>query len=86
MRDYKYKLEYKSGDILGDFNNVFIKDVEPKVYYVKGRPRRIRRALFQCGFCGKEFENAIQLIKTNKNKSCGCYQKIALKTYYEEKK
>ena len=75
MRDYKYKLKYKNGDVLGDFNNVFIKEVEPRVYYYKDKPRRVRRALFKCGICGKEFENTIQLIKTNKHKSCGCYQK-----------
>ena len=49
MRDYKYKLKYKNGDVLGEFNNVFIKEIEPRVYYYKGKPRRIRRALFKCG-------------------------------------
>lgn len=90
MRDYKYKLVYEKGDLLGINNHIFLKELEPRVYIVRNGDRTVKKrhrwALFKCGLCGKEFENEIQRIKSNQTLSCGCYQKKALKKYYEEKK
>lgn len=79
-------LDYNEGDLLGNNKHIFIKEVEPRTYKIKGYERNIRRALFKCGLCGCEFENSIQLIKTNKVKSCGCFQRTSVKEYFRSKK
>lgn len=79
-------LEYEKGDLIGENKHIFLEEIEPKVYVVNGKKVNHRRALFQCGLCGKEFENSIQKIKTNYAKSCGCLQKKAVKKYFEEKR
>jgi hypothetical protein len=79
-------IKYKTGDLLGSNNHIFIKDLDDKVYEINGTKRDHRWAFFKCGLCGKEFENSIQKIKTNYAKSCGCLQKTKVKKYFEEKR
>lgn len=79
-------IEYERGDLLGENKHIFIEEIEPKVYIVKGKKHNHRWALFKCGLCGKEFENSIQKIKTNYAKSCGCLQPKSVKKYFEEKR
>ena len=75
-------LEYKKGDLLGENKHIFLKEIKPKVYIVNGKKVTHRWAFFQCGLCGKEFENSIQKIKgsySNYPKSCGCLQRKSVK-------
>lgn len=56
-------IEYKEGDILGEYGNIFIQDIP------NTKPRK---AIFKCGFCGKKFTCRISSIKNGHTKSCGC--------------
>lgn len=44
------------------------------LYPTKKSKRRVRYGLYKC-FCGKEFKTLVASVKSNKTKSCGCYQK-----------
>ena len=60
------RIEYKKGQMLGDYGISFIKDVESE------SERRL--ALMKCS-CGKEFITVIQRVKSNTTASCGCASK-----------
>ena len=77
------KIEYEKGDSIGSNKHIYLKESKDRVYIVNNKKVTHRWALFQCGLCGKEFENSIQKIKTNYAKSCGCLQKIAVKNYFK---
>jgi hypothetical protein len=64
------RIEYKDGQILGDFGVIFIKELES----VKDK----RRAEFKCGRCGNVFITEIQQIKHNHTSSCGCRRSALL--------
>lgn len=57
------KIEYSIGEIIGNYNIAYIKDV--------GSSATRRKALFKC-HCGKEFISSIADVKISKIKSCGC--------------
>lgn len=59
------KIIYSYGDIVGDNNIVFIKEL----LVPKGS---LRKALFKCPICGQEFVAGINNIRYNHTKSCGC--------------
>lgn len=65
------KIEYHHGDIIGDYGIIFLEEIEPVFYKSSGYKRR---AKFKCPYCGSEFKNTIEQIKSNKTKSCGCQQ------------
>ena len=44
-------------------------------YPTENSKRKYRYGLYQCQYCGKEFETQVQAIKNGNTKSCGCYQK-----------
>lgn len=67
------KIEYKCGDILGDYGAIFLEEIAPHV----APTRTYRKAKFKCGFYGKIFEAVINDVKRNNPKSCGCYRKIS---------
>ena len=78
--------EYEKGDLIGSNKHIYLRESKDRVYIVNNKKVTHRWAFFQCGLCGKEFENSIQKIKTNYAKSCGCLQKKSVKKYFEEKR
>lgn len=64
------KIEYVEGQVVGNNNIVFIKEVKP---YNNPSGQKIRRAKFRC-HCNNEFKSTITKIKTNYTKGCGCFQ------------
>ena len=68
----------KKGDIFGINKHIFIEEIEPSYFNrnVKGKTYklRVRKALFKCGLCSKEFEAQITAIKNSRTLSCGCYR------------
>jgi hypothetical protein len=63
------KLQYDRGDRVGPGNAIYLQEVPPDGIY--------RKALFQCDYCGKEFEAEISRIKSGNTKSCGCLCRCA---------
>ena len=58
------KVKYESGQIIGEC--IYLRDAVSKT--------RIRRALFRCMKCDKEFVADIPDVKRGKIISCGCYK------------
>ena len=59
-----------------------VKDMTPKLIgetYMRGATenstRKHRYGLYECQYCGKEFETNIQSVKCGDTKSCGCQRK-----------
>lgn len=60
------RIEYKNGDIVGNFK--FIKD---DGIHIKAGGSKARKAIFMCE-CGNEISKPIYIIKSKRIKSCGC--------------
>lgn len=68
---------YKSGDKIGPKNILLIK------YLYKDKNRKWH-CLFECPFCGSEFEAVISAVVKGNTTSCGCYRKnITMKNLHE---
>ncbi len=59
--------------------NEDVKDMTPKLikdlgmrFMTEKSSREYRYGLFQCQYCGKEFETTVQSVKCGDTKSCGC--------------
>jgi hypothetical protein len=63
------KKEYLEGQVLGEHEIKFIKEIVPYIAY---NNKKVRKALFRCGRCSSEFETTIIKVRTNHTKSCGC--------------
>ena len=57
-----------------------VKDMTPRLlgetwrkYPTETSMRKITYGLFQCQYCGKEFETMVQSVKCGDTKSCGCF-------------
>lgn len=57
------KIIYESGQEIGSYGNIFVKEVPSKV---KGK----RRAIFLCPTCGEPYEAGINTIKSDKQRGC----------------
>ena len=75
------RIEYTKGQEIGNNGITYIKEVEP---HITASNRKIRRAEFKCGHCGKNFIASIESIKQNKQKSCGCLKHKRNQIEYEE--
>lgn len=60
------RINYRIGDILGSHGVKYVSDASG--------PTKHRYAWFEC-LCGEQFVSRIDAVKTNKTRSCGCYQK-----------
>lgn len=75
------RIKYKKGESLGPWGMIYLKEMPPAQ---KANGKKIRQALFKCGFCGKEFIARIGNVKNGHTKSCGCESKKAsIKTIEE---
>ena len=76
-------INYEEGQILGPYGIKYLEEAEPDKD--KNRPeKRIRKALFECGHCGKEFTARISNVKNGHTKSCGCWSReSSIKTIKE---
>jgi len=70
----KTRIAYVEGSKIGEC--LFIKDIEPQIYFSKSKERYLyrRQGLFKC-VCGKEFKAVICSLKNRNTKSCGCYMR-----------
>jgi hypothetical protein len=59
--------QYKEGELVGQFNIVFVSDI--KLIGYNGYNNR--RAKFKC-HCGKIFETKVSAVKSGHTRSCGC--------------
>ena len=67
----------KKSDIFGTNKHIFIEEIEPYRYFRDKTCKskiKVRRALFECGLCSKEFEAQITAVKNSRTLSCGCYR------------
>lgn len=64
------RIIYKKGDIIGNNNIIYIKETEP--YIIPSNGNTMRKAIFKCPYCGKEFSSLISNVKCGNVKSCGC--------------
>ena len=64
------RINYTKGQTVGDHGLVFLEEIEP---YITPKGQKVRKAKFKC-YCGEEFEQQIQHVKTGHAKSCGCYR------------
>ena len=79
----------KKGDIFGINKHIFIEEIEPAYFnrFVKGNAYklRVRKALFSCGLCSKEFKSQITAVKNNRIHSCGCYRDMKIREYHNKR-
>ena len=68
------KIIYEQGQIIGPYQAIYVKEVEP---YIEKNGRKRRMAEFKCGYCGKHFIATINNVKQGGTRSCGCQAKIA---------
>ena len=66
------RIEYKSGDFIGENGLIYIEEVEP---HVSPNGKKRRKARLLC-ICGEAFETIIYDVKCEKTRSCGCVQKL----------
>lgn len=67
----KRAIQYTRGQEIGPYHNKYIKEAEPDKD--SKRPnKKIRKAEFECGNCGKHFVARISNVKNGHTKSCGC--------------
>lgn len=66
--------KYFQGQVIGPYEIKYIQEAEPDIN--KQNPNNhIRKAVFECGLCGKHFIARIGNIKNGHTKSCGCRDK-----------
>lgn len=75
-------ISYEPLQTIGPYGVVFLYETERKI---QPCGKQVRRAMFRCPLCGKQFEASIVEIKRGKIRSCGCYRTISkLKTHAKD--
>ena len=75
------KIVYERGQVLGKHGVKYLEEAEPVFYKsregsIDFRERKMkRRAVFECPLCSSHFETAINRVKGNLTRSCGCVVK-----------
>lgn len=64
------RIIYHKGDVVGDNGVIYLQETDPYITPCNGNG--MRRAIFKCPFCGKEFISLISNVKTGAVVSCGC--------------
>lgn len=70
------RISYSYGQELGPYHMKYIRETEPDIRTYNPNAH-VRKAEFECGFCGKHFVARIGNIKNGHTKSCGCQALIA---------
>ena len=70
----------EEGNVEKDMTPILLKDLGMRFPTENSKKKR-RYGLYQCQYCGKEFEAQIQSIKNGHTKSCGCQAKTNRKTH-----
>ena len=81
IKEKEKDIEIEKGiEIEKDMTPILLKELGMRYPKEKSK-RKYRYGLYQCQYCGKEFEVQIQNIKTGHTKSCGCQAKTNGKTH-----
>lgn len=64
------KIDYIENQQIGDYGIIFLKEVSPHITPGK---KKVRKGLFKCPVCNKNFEALIENVRLNKTKSCGTH-------------
>lgn len=73
---------YEPSQIIGPYGVKFLYETSRRT---QPCGKQVRRAIFECPYCGKEFEATIAEVNRGNIRSCGCYRVISkLKTHAKD--